>query len=121
MTAAPVTIDLVAVAARIHQVTLAQRSAIESNDWAEFERNAEERDLLQDALARADAPDDGHAAKALLADALVIDHGTAELVQRLLAETSATTSQVRHAHSALRGYGRPVTEIPDSGILDTSR
>lgn len=113
-------VDLEAVSERLVELAYAQAHAIESDDWAEFDRLSVERDDVQGML---DLFEPGAASRQVverLEHAVRVDTITAGFIRGQESETSAAAGQAQRVQTALRGYGRPSTE-PASALLDTQR
>jgi hypothetical protein len=113
-------VDLEAVSQRLLDISRAQARALESDDFAEFDRLSSKRDDLQGMLDDSPPTRLPNGVAAILEEVLAVDSATTRLIGELSAETSDAVSRTQRAHNALIGYGRPAAE-PSSSILDTQR
>jgi hypothetical protein len=113
-------VDLEAVSQRLLDISRAQAQALESDDWAEFDRLCTVRDDLQGVLDASPPASMPSSIAATLEEVLAVDSATTRLIGELSAETSDAVSRTQRVHNALIGYGRPTTE-PSASILDTHR
>lgn len=113
--------DLAPIAARVLMLTQEQARAIESNDWARFERASDERDALQALLDRSGLVAASAHTVELLRLAQATDRVTAALILDLQTDTGLRVRQAHHAQSALQGYERPTRQEMVPIVLDTER
>lgn len=113
-------VDVEALSERLLAIAQAQSSAIEAEDWAEFDRLCCERDDVQGAINL--LPNGSASPQALdrLERALTFDRAAERRIHLASAEAGIAAHQIQHAHSALRGYTVHSNEAV-SALLDTER
>ena len=95
-----------------------QRSCIETDNWAEFEHLAVQRDEIQRRLNLVDSDAATEDLLAILRDTQNEDHGTIRLIEQFQSQTSNHAQQVHNNVLALQGYERLGISEDTSSALD---
>ncbi|MFN0074123.1 MAG: hypothetical protein ACKVVP_21800 [Chloroflexota bacterium] len=114
------TVDLQTLSQHLLDLSRAQAQAVETDDWANFDRLSTEREDMQGLFDLTPSGPTPEEVLDALNQVVVIDATTAQTIRQLLAETSLAANQAQHAHAALQGYS-PRSNESIAGILDTQR